>query len=48
MLFSKKWANLAFIVVVAIVVSILVSKNLKVLDPTGKDSGNHLGFKATA
>lgn len=48
MLFSNKWANLALIVVVAIVVSTLVNKKLKVLDATGKDTGNHLGFKATA
>lgn len=48
MLFQNKWANLALIVVVAIVVSTLVSKKMKVLSADGKDTGSYLGLKAAA
>jgi hypothetical protein len=48
MLFENKWANVLLVVAIAAVVTMVVVKSYKVLDANGKDTGNKLGFKATA
>lgn len=48
MFFSNKWANLAVIVAVAALVTVVLAKKMKVLDASGKDTGSHLGLKAAA
>lgn len=48
MLFQNKWANLLLILSMIVIVSVVIVKKAKVLDATGKDTGNTLGFKAAA
>lgn len=42
MLFQNKWANVAMVLVVAIVAAVIVSKYTKVVKADGTDSGTML------
>ena len=42
MFFANKWANLGLIALVALVICMLVVNATKVVDATGKETGNKL------
>ncbi len=48
MFFTNKWANLAVIAAVALVIGLVLINSAKVVDKDNKPTGNKLGFAADA
>ncbi len=46
--FENKWANLAVMLVAALVLTLIIVHSTKVVDKDGKPTGNKLGFAADA